>query len=239
MKKKIKELDPKQEACEDLQVIQAEDVKSVTELIKKWNKQKVLKKDCKKGKGETKFHYVSRLHTHFKAKLADFQKKVDELLKKKLGEKKLNQSCDAIEHYANQLVEVTCKKIKDDNYVCECGKVMKETKICSVFSGCYEASRTAKESNEAEIIAKNKAAKLEWRAVGRIECLLGVMEKQKADEKKLKECVEGPQISTKPLDLKFHDTWPKKPNAKCELKGVTKKKREACAKGDQEKAKKA
>merc|ERR550532_3169796 len=76
---------------------------------------------------------------------------------------------------------------------------------------------------------KNAAAKLEWRAVGRIECLLKVMGgKDKADAKQLEKCVKGPQISTKPLDL----VYPKVPSKpKCQLKGVTKETRKQCSKG--------
>jgi len=50
------------------------DVDAITELIKKWNKQKVEHKSCKHSKGETKFHYVSRLANHFGHKLKGFKK---------------------------------------------------------------------------------------------------------------------------------------------------------------------
>merc|ERR1719499_1353953 len=76
---------------------------------------------------------------------------------------------------------------------------------------------------------KNAAAKLEWRAVGRIECLLKVMSgKNKADKKQLEKCISGPQISTKPLDLKYRSI-PSKPT--CALKGLTPSVRESCKKG--------
>merc|ERR1711993_185297 len=81
-KEKIKNLKPKQKACDELQNIGDKDVKSIHELIKKWNKQKVLKKDCQQDKGETKFHYVSRLAGHFKVKLDNLKKRVDEMVKK-------------------------------------------------------------------------------------------------------------------------------------------------------------
>merc|ERR1712141_642200 len=35
-------------------------------------KQKVLKKDCKMDKGETKYHYVKRLYFHFEKKIEEF-----------------------------------------------------------------------------------------------------------------------------------------------------------------------
>jgi dGTP triphosphohydrolase len=66
---KIKNLKPEQKACKDLQKIGKKDVDTITELIKKWQKQKVGKKFCKKSKGETKLHYVSRLANHFEKKL--------------------------------------------------------------------------------------------------------------------------------------------------------------------------
>lgn len=37
---KIKNLKPKQEACKDLKKVDDEDMKSITDLIQKWNKQK-------------------------------------------------------------------------------------------------------------------------------------------------------------------------------------------------------
>merc|ERR1712012_1089644 len=62
---KIKKLKPKQKACKALEGIGKKDVDSILKLIKQWNKQKVLKKDCKLDKGETKYHYVDRLQNHF------------------------------------------------------------------------------------------------------------------------------------------------------------------------------
>merc|ERR1712079_253075 len=121
---KIKNLKPKQKACDELKGIGKKDIDSITELIKKWNKQKVLKKDCKQDNGETKFHYVNRLANHFKTKLASFKKRIDELVKKQKGGKALDKGCNAIKHYARRLVEVTCQKIKDDNYACVCNKVI-------------------------------------------------------------------------------------------------------------------
>jgi len=234
---KIKDLKPKQKACDELKGIGKKDIDSITELIKKWNKQKVLKKDCKKDEGETTFHYVSRLNNHFKTKLAGFKKKIDELVEKKNGGKALDKGCNAVKHYARQLVEVTCQKVKDDNYACTCDKVIHEKKICSMFDGCYKASVAAYKSNEAEIRKKNEAAKLEWRAVGRIECLIKVMGgKNKADAKQLEKCVKGPQISTRPLDLKYPKI-PGKP--KCQLKGLKDATRKACAKGAEAKKPKA
>jgi len=193
-----------------------------------------LKKDCKQDNGETKFHYVNRLANHFKTKLASFKKRIDELVKKQKGGKALDKGCNAIKHYARRLVEVTCQKIKDDNYACVCNKVIHEKKICSMFDGCYKASVAAYKSNEKEIKKKNAAAKLEWRAVGRIECLIKVVGgKDKADAKQLDKCVKGPQISTRPLDL----TYPKIPGKpKCALKGLKAATRKECAKGDQAKA---
>jgi len=91
--KKIKNLKPKTKACKELQKIGEKDVDAITELIKKWNKQKVEHKYCKQSKGETKFHYVSRLANHFGQKLKGFKKKIDELLKKKKSSKKLRERC--------------------------------------------------------------------------------------------------------------------------------------------------
>jgi len=234
--KKIKDLKPKQEACKELKDIGAKDVESIHELIKKWNKQKVLKKDCTQDKGETKFHYVSRLAGHFKVKLDGLKKRIDEMVIKKKGGAALDKGCNAIKHYARQLVEVTCEKVRVDNYACQCEKVIKENKMCKKFDGCYDASVLAYKNNKLEIEKKNAAAKLEWRAVGRIECLLKVMSgKDAADEKQLVACVDGPQISTLPLKLIYP---PIPPKGNCELKGVNAEKRDQCKKGDQAKPKK-
>merc|ERR1719500_93082 len=88
---KVKGLKPKQKACDELEKIGKKDVDAITELIKKWNKQKVEHKYCKQSKGETKFHYVSRLSNHFGKKLKLFKKKVDELIKKKKGRQKVEE----------------------------------------------------------------------------------------------------------------------------------------------------
>jgi len=118
------------------------DVDAITELINKWNKQKVEHRYCKQSKGETKFHYVSRLANHFGQKLKGFKKKIDELLKKKKGSKTLREKCDVIKHVARKLVEVTCTKVKNENYACQCEKVIKENKICGIYDGCYKAANT-------------------------------------------------------------------------------------------------
>lgn len=180
-------------------------------------------------KGETKYHYVSRLAEHFKKKLDAVKKRVNEMVKKKGGAKVLDKGCNAIKHYARHLIEHTCKKISVANYGCQCEKVIKEKKICGMYDGCYSASVLQYKNNKKEIEIKNAAAKLEWRAVGRIECLLKVMSgKNKADAKQLEKCVKGPQISTKPLDL-IYPKVPAKP--KCQLKGLKADIRNKCLKG--------
>jgi len=227
---KIKNLKPKQKACDDLEKIGKKDVDSILKLIKQWNKQKILKKDCKLDKGETKYHYVMRLSNHFRTKLKNFEKQLVDLSKKQGHGKKLKKGCDLIKSYQRKLKVKVCAKIKADNYACKCDKVIKEKKVCKMFDGCYSASVTAAKNNRKEIEKKNAAAKLEWRAVGRIECLLkvlGVKKGAKPDAKKLNACVKGPQISTRPLDLKYARI-PTKP--KCAMKGVNAKMRKNCDK---------
>lgn len=227
---KVKKLDPKQEACKALEDIGKKDVDSILKLIKQWNRQKVLKKDCKLDKGETKYHYVDRLQNHFSKKLKKFEKQLADLQKKQGHGKKLKKGCDLIKAYQRRLKVKVCADIKADNYACTCNKVIKEKKVCKQFDGCYSAAVRAYNNNEKEIKKKNAAAKLEWRAVGRIECLLkvlGVKKGQKPDQKKLTACIKGPQISTKPLDLKYGKI-PNKP--KCALKGVKPNMRKKCEK---------
>merc|ERR1712008_637621 len=170
---KMKKLKPKQKACKTLEKISKKDLDSILELIKKWNRQKVLKKDCKLDRGETKYHYVDRLANHF---------------------------------------------------------TIKEKKICNIFNGCYAASVRAKKNNEKEIKKKNAAAKLEWRAIGRIECLLKMLggKGSKKSSKQLMKCVKGRQISTRPLNLRYYQK-PGKP--RCSLRGVNAKMRTLCKKG--------
>jgi len=227
---KMKKLKPKQKACKTLEKISKKDLNSILELIKKWNRQKVLKKDCKLDRGETKYHYVDRLANHFTIKLKKFEKQIALALKKQKNGKKLKKGCDLIKHYQRRLKVVVCNRIKVANYNCKCTKVIKEKKICNIFNGCYAAAVRAKVNNEKEIKKKNAAAKLEWRAIGRIECLLKVMSGKgsKKTSKQLMKCVKGNQISTRPLDLKYHRV-PGKP--KCHLRGVNNKMRKLCKKG--------
>jgi len=233
---KIKKLSPKQKGCDELKALSDNDVKNIHKLIKKWNKQKITQKFCNQGKGETKYQYVSRLAEHFKKKAAAVKAKIDEMVKKTKGGKALSKGCNAIKHYARHLVEHTCKKIQVANYGCTCEKVIKEKKVCSLYDGCYAATVLQYKGNKKEIEKKNAAAKLEWRAVGRIECLLKVMGgKDKADAKQLEKCVKGPQISTKPLDL-IYPKVPSKP--KCQLKGLDASARRNCKKGAEIKGKK-
>jgi len=44
-------------------------------LLEKWQKEKVAKKDCVKGKGETTYLYAKRLVGHFENLLKKFEKK--------------------------------------------------------------------------------------------------------------------------------------------------------------------
>jgi len=234
---KIKDLGPKKVACNELEKVGKKDRDGLRELIKDWNKQKVSKKDCTKSKGETKFHYVSRLANHFGQKSKGFKKKIDELLKKKMGGKSLKKQCDVIKHVARHLANVTCTKIKNEKYLCQCGKVIKEKKICGIYDGCYEASNTNLENDEKEIRKKNAAAKLEYRAVGRIECILKLLGDKKQDPKKLEACVKQ-GINTTPMNLKYCPKDKKDKKGKrnnlcvtkpdCELHGLTKNKRDQC-----------
>merc|ERR1712083_618127 len=122
----------KQNVCKELGDIGKKDFKSILQLIKQWNKQKVLKKDCKIDKGETRYHYVTRLANHFTKKLAKFEKKLKDLLKQKRKGKKLKKRCDVIRHYQIRLKEHTCEEMKAQLYACSCGKVVKEKKICKM-----------------------------------------------------------------------------------------------------------
>jgi len=229
----------KQKACDELQNIGKKDVHALTELIKQWNKQKVQHKYCKLSKGETKFHYVSRLANHFGNKLKIFKKKIHELLKKKKGGKKLNKQCDVIRHVARNLMKVKCAKVKNEDYVCQCDKVIKENKICGIYDGCYKATNANHKNDEKEIKKKNAAAKLEWRAVGRIECLLKVLGDKKPDPKKLQACVDDKKIvKTDVLLLKYCKTDPCVSKPKCKLDGLSKEKRKECNKGEKDKKKK-
>merc|ERR1712176_1549710 len=79
---KMKKLKPKQRACKTLEKISKKDLDSILELIKKWNRQKVRRKDCKLDRGETKYHYVDRLANHFTIKLKKFEKQIALALKK-------------------------------------------------------------------------------------------------------------------------------------------------------------
>merc|ERR1711953_636942 len=78
--KKIKKLKPKQKACKDIKKVDDKSHKTIKELLDKWQKEKVTKKDCVKGKGETTYLYAKRLVGHFEKLLDKFEKKKQELL---------------------------------------------------------------------------------------------------------------------------------------------------------------
>jgi len=227
--KKIKILKRgKQKTCKSLEKVADKDVKTIYALVKEWNKKKVLKKDCKRDKGESVYHYVSRLSNHFGSKLKKFNVRLQAKTKAVAGKKKLYKKCNFIKHYARRLEMKTCTDIKTAYYTCNCGKYIKEQKICSGMKGCYTAAVRILKKNKPIIFKKNAAAKLEWRAVGRIECLLKVMgdKKGKADAKKLKKCVTGPQISTKPLKI-----WARGyPPYRCKMRGITLAVKKMCTK---------
>jgi len=236
--KKINKLKPLKYACKNLEAIGNKDIDNIKDLIHKWNKQKIAKKDCVQDKGEQKLHYVSRLAKHFKKKLEAVQKRVDEMANKKMKGKKFDARCFKINNVIRHLTKVTCKKISDADYGCKCEKVIKEKKICGIHDGCYSASVLQYVNNKKEIEIKNAAAKLEWRAVGRIECLLKVMSgKDKADAKQLEKCVvpDAKRISTKPLDLNYPKIPPK---PKCAVPGLQPNVRKSCVKGAEIKDKK-
>lgn len=144
--------------------------------------------------------------------------------------KKFDARCFKINNVIQHLTRVTCKKIKDADYACKCDKVIKEKKICSMHDGCYSASVLQYVNNKKEIKIKNAAAKLEWRAVGRIECLLKVMSgKNKADEKQLDKCRKDlKKISTVPLNLDYKK---EPPPATCAVPKLDPNIRKSCAKG--------
>jgi len=227
--KKIKKLKPKQKACKDIKKVDDKSHKTIKELLDKWQKEKVAKKDCKKGKGETTYLYAKRLVGHFEKLLKKFEDKKKQLLQGDKDKVKIDKNCDLIQHYADEVVRYKCGKKKAKDLACTCDKAAKEQKVCKSLDGCYLATVNNYKKNSVIIEKKNEAAKLEWRAVGRVECLVKVMSgKKAADAKQLDKCVKGPQISTKPLDL----VYPKVPSKpKCAMKGVTKEQRKKCAEG--------
>lgn len=91
-------------------------------------KKKVLKRDCKLDKGESVFHYVSRLRNHFGKKLAKFNTRLHAKSKAIKGKKKLDTKCNFIKHYARRLEMKTCRDIAAANHRCSCGKYAKEKK---------------------------------------------------------------------------------------------------------------
>jgi len=235
--KKIKKLKPKQKACKDIKKVDEKSHKTIKELLDKWQKEKVAKKDCVKGKGETTYLYAKRLVGHFEKLLDKFEKKKQELLGNDDEKAKIDKNCDLIQHYADEVVRYKCDKQKEQNKACTCDKAHKEKKVCSQMDGCYAATVANYKTNSVIIEKKNEAAKLEWRAVGRVECLVKVLGgKKAADAKQLENCVKVVQISTKPLDLVYPKV-PEKP--KCAMKGVTKEQRKECAQGAKQKKKPA
>lgn len=226
----MKNMAPKQKACDQLEKIGEKDLKANLKLIRVWNRQRITKKDCKLSRGETRFHYVNRLKTHFSAKLSKLQEQLAALHQKQGFGKKIEKGCNVIKHLSRRLKVKVCRRMETRNYNCKCAKVLKEKKICKIFDGCYKASVNAYKDNQKASTKKNEAAKLEWRAVGRIECLLtvlGAKKGEKPDAKQLEKCIKGPQVSTKPLDLTFK---PIPPKVKCSLKGVSKATRDKCKK---------
>jgi len=229
-------LKPKQKACKDIKKVNDKTAKTIKELLEKWQKEKVAKKDCVKGKGETTYLYAKRLVGHFENLLKKFEKKKQELIDGNDGKKKIDQNCDLIQHYVDEVVRYKCDKLGEQDKACTCDKAHLEKTVCSAFDGCYLATVENYKKNSVIIEKKNEAAKLEWRAVGRVECLVKVMSgKQAADAKQLDKCVKGPTISTKPLDL-IYPKVPAKPE--CAIKGVTKEERKKCAEGAKLKKKK-
>lgn len=100
--------------------------------------------------------------------------------------------------------------------------------MCAIFEGCYESAKAAYIVTKKETRKKNAAAKLEWRAVGRIECLVQVMggKTKRPDAAKLNRCVTGPSISTRPLDL-WYGGIPGKPSC-FRMRGVSWAMRRKC-----------
>lgn len=229
---------PKQEACKNIKKVDDDSHKTIKELLEKWQKQKVAKKDCVKGKGEAPYLYAKRLVGHFEKLLDKFEKKKQELLDGDKDKAKIDKNCNLIQHYADEVVRYKCDKKKEQHLACTCDKAHKEKKVCSEMRGCYTATVANYKKNSIIIEKKNEAAKLEWRAVGRVECLVKVLgDKKAADAKQLEKCSQdGKLISTKPLDL----IYPKVPDEPvCHMKGVTKEQRKECAEGAKPKKKPA
>jgi len=228
-KRKLKKLEKgKSKECAELEKVAEDEIKGILDLIKEWNKKKITKKDCKLEKGETKWHYANRLHYHFSTKHSSFHKVLEEKSKKLGGKKKLDSKCNLVEHYTRRMKIRTCRELVTANYACSCDKVIREKEMCVSFEGCYESAKTTYIATKKETRKKNAAAKLEWRAVGRIECLVQVMggKTKRPDAAKLNRCVTGPSISTRPLDL-WYGGIPRKPSCFI-MRGVTWAKRKAC-----------
>jgi len=228
-KRKLKKLEKgKSAACKELEKTAEDDLKGILDLVKEWNKKKITKKDCKLEKDETKWHYANRLHYHFEKKYTSFHNVLEEKMKKVTGKKKLDEKCDLVKHYTRRMKTRTCRELVTANYACSCDKVIREKEMCAIFDGCYETAKAAYIALMKETRKKNAAAKLEWRAVGRIECLVQVMggKTKRPDASKLNRCVTGPSISTRPLDL-WYGGIPGKPSC-WRMRGVNWHMRRKC-----------
>merc|ERR1719433_225199 len=166
-----------------------------------------------------KFHYVSRLSDHFQKKLAKSQELLTQKSDKVKGKAELDEKCNLIKHYTRRLKTRTCRELVTANYECTCDKVIREKTMCSIYDGCYAAAKTAMLTAKAEIVKKNAAAKLEWRAVYRIKCLMKVLKPGQnvdANERQLNNCIQN-TISTSALNLNLYSVPAKQA---CSLDGV-------------------
>jgi len=140
----------------------------------------------------------------------------------------LKTGCEEIKHYQRKLKEKTCQQLKDALYGCSCGSVVKEKKACKTFDQCYAAAVTNKKSNEKEIKKKMLLPSSSGVQLVVLNASIKVMSgKKKRQMQSNWKNVKGPQISTKPLDLKYHLTPPK---PKCALAGLDDKIRQMCDK---------
>jgi len=165
---------------------------------------------CKSSRQETYGQQLKRLGNVFNKGLA----KMKRIWAVKKQRKKWRDAAKVV--LARRLamlraMNIKCKKIAYQMDRTKCSAVTTLKAACRRHKGCWATALRAYKRLKKVVMEEEKNMKIEWRALGRIKCFLGVLDKKKNAKKKmtLEKCIATP-IKADHLSIKYLKI-PKKP----------------------------
>jgi len=183
-------------SSEDMYIAKAKNAKRAFLAIKdRWEEEKESQspKLCSSGKQETYGQQLKRLENKFKKDLAKM-KRMHAVKKQRKRWRDLAKATLGRRLAMLKSMNYKCKMIALQMDTTKCAAVVTLKNACQRHSTCWEIAKEAYERLKKAVQEEERSMKIEWRALGRIQCFLGVLDAKKNQKKKmtLEKCIATP-----------------------------------------------